>query len=277
MGVDPQEVTDILALRADFDDDVRYAPETPPKEPSRTTVLSFFCSIDTMAQRGDAAARKPSAPPCVDCGSDRVVTKIFESRRVCTECGSVERIVIENERPIKRDVARDTSTFTFKRLSHFNEWLDQIQGKDHPSIPESVIASIVDELKKINITNGVDVKRAHVRTILKTLGLNRWYEHTPYIHARLRGVQPDRMPLPLQNKLRVMFETIQAPFLNHSPPTRKNFLSYGYVLYKFVQLLGEDRYLQMFPLLKSQEKLLIQDNIWKSICSDLDWEFIPSL
>jgi len=43
-------------------------------------------------------------------------------------------------------------------------------------------------------------------------------------------------------------------------------LSYSYVLYKFCELLSEDKYLKYFPLLKSKEKLYQQDVIWKKIC-----------
>lgn len=50
-----------------------------------------------------------------------------------------------------------------------------------------------------------------------------------------------------------------------------------YTLYKLCELLGEDKYLQFFPLLKSNEKLYKQDQIWKKICQDLRWEFIPSV
>ncbi len=39
----------------------------------------------------------------------------------------------------------------------------------------------------------------------------------------------------------------------------------------------KDDYLQFFPLLKSNEKLYAQDQIWKKICKDLRWEFIPSV
>lgn len=50
-----------------------------------------------------------------------------------------------------------------------------------------------------------------------------------------------------------------------------------YTLYKFCELLGEDEYLQYFPLLKSNEKLYAQDQIWRKICRDLRWEYIPSV
>ena len=63
----------------------------------------------------------------------------------------------------------------------------------------------------------------------------------------------------------------------YCPSTRKNFLSYSYVLYKFCQLLDKDEYLKYFTLLKSREKLHLQDQIWKKICEEVNWEFIQSI
>jgi len=74
-----------------------------------------------------------------------------------------------------------------------------------------------------------------------------------------------------------MFREIQQPFQKHCPKYRKNFLSYSYVLHKFIQLLSIDEYLIYFPLLKSREKLYQQDRIWKNICIELGWEFINSI
>ena len=57
----------------------------------------------------------------------------------------------------------------------------------------------------------------------------------------------------------------------------KIFVSYSYVIHKFIQLLDMDEFLVYFPLLKSREKLYQQDKIWKNICNDLGWEFIDSI
>ena len=45
------------------------------------------------------------------------------------------------------------------------------------------------------------------------------------------------------------------------------------------EILGEDEMLEQFtlPLLKSRDKLSVQDKIWKGICKELDWEFIPTI
>ena len=93
----------------------------------------------------------------------------------------------------------------------------------------------------------------------------------------MNGIKPPNMPQQLEETLRIMFKDIQKPFDDNCPTERKNFLSYSYVLYKFCELLSEDEYLQYFPLLKSKEKLYHQDVIWKKICYDLRWEYIPTV
>lgn len=244
--------------------------------------MSFFAAQNVADRPSDPPLADPpqiasDGVACLSCGSHDMVTRVGDSMRVCQACDAVEFIMVDNERPVKRDAPKDSASFCFKRLSHFNEWLAQIQGKDNPSIPEEVIGYVMEELRKHNICNAADITNSQVRAILKKLRLSRYYEHVPYIISRIKGVPSERMPLQLEEKLRRMFCRIQSPFVKHSPAVRKNFLSYGYVLHKFVELLGEDAYLEKFPLLKSREKLRMQDSIWKAICDDLDWQYIPSI
>ena len=85
------------------------------------------------------------------------------------------------------------------------------------------------------------------------------------------------MTIEIEEELRRMFKEIQVPFYKFCPKNRKNFLSYSYVLHKFVQLLGLDEFKECFILLKSREKLHQQDQIWKQICNHLNWEYYPSI
>ena len=116
-----------------------------------------------------------------------------------------------------------------------------------------------------------------MREILKRLRINKYYEHINYILNRINGIPTPQFSAELEEKLCIMFRDIQGPFLKHCPKDRKNFLSYSYVLYKFFQILGLNDYLKYFPLLKSREKLYLQDQIWKNICIDLNYPIIPSL
>ncbi len=116
-----------------------------------------------------------------------------------------------------------------------------------------------------------------MRQILKRLNLNKYYEHIHHIINKLNGLPPPVLSRELEERMRLMFKEIQKPFSECCPKNRKNFLSYSYVIRKFLELLGEDEYIPYFPLLKSREKLYQQDVIWKGITKMLKWEFYPSL
>jgi hypothetical protein len=81
----------------------------------------------------------------------------------------------------------------------------------------------------------------------------------------------------VEEKLRYMFKEIQPSFQKNCPKDRSNFLSYSYILYKFFELLELDEYKIYFPLLKSRDRLISHDQIWKKICDYLRWEFIQSV
>jgi hypothetical protein len=93
----------------------------------------------------------------------------------------------------------------------------------------------------------------------------------------LNGNPPPTITPEIEDKIRAMFQEIQAPFLLYCPNDRTNFLSYSYILYKFFELLELDEYKVYFPLLKSRDRLIAHDQIWKKICDYLKWEFIQSV
>lgn len=196
----------------------------------------------------------------------------------CQKCGRQELMLIEQNRPVYRQVAsRESSHYSYKRINHFNEWLSQIQGKESTDIPEEIFDKILLEIKKEKIMDTTKITNAKMREILKRLKGNKYYEHLTYIMQRINNLPSPNFSPELEEKLRSMFKEIQAPFLKHCPPTRKNFLSYSYVIYKCLQLLGKDEYLLFFNLLKDRSKLHLHDQIWRNICKDLNWAMYASL
>jgi hypothetical protein len=108
------------------------------------------------------------------------------------------------------------------------------------------------------------------------LGYNKYYEHIPFIKDKL-GIKPPIMSPELEETLCNLFIELQAPYSKFCPDDRVNFLNYYYTAYKLCELLGEDKYLPLFPMLKDREKRIEQDIIWRKICEELDWEFIPTI
>jgi hypothetical protein len=196
---------------------------------------------------------------------------------ICSNCGYQELLLVEQNRPILKQNNKDTSHFSYKRINHFREWCNQVQGKESTDIPNDVFEKILNEIKKEKIVDTKKITYSKMREILKRLRINKYYEHINYIINRINGIPTPQFSAELEEKLCSMFRDIQGPFLKHCPKDRKNFLSYSYVLYKFFQILGLNEYLKFFPLLKSREKLYIQDQIWKKICEELNYKIIPSL
>ena len=213
---------------------------------------------------------------CPTCGIQLACVQ-QEGAMVCVDCGYQEMLLVEQNRPMIRQPSKDASHFSYKRINHFREWLSQVQGKESTDIPEEVFEKILQEIKKEKIQDTNKLTYNKMREILKKLKINRYYEHINYIINRINSVPTPNFSPELEDKLCNMFKEIQAPFLRHCPQSRKNFLSYSFCLHKLVQILGLHDYLKYFTLLRSREKLYIQDQIWKKICEDLDWPMYPSL
>ena len=213
---------------------------------------------------------------CHLCNST-MMYKMINSELICEKCGFTETIVINSEKTSYKDPPREASYFAYKRINHFNEWLAQFQAKETTEIPEEIYKNIYKEVKK-NINLDIqNITPKQVREILKKLDYNKYYEHIPHVINVLNGKKAPVLSRQEEEHLRSLFKEIQLPFSKNCPQDRKNFLSYSYVLHKFCELLEYDYLLPHFPLLKSREKLQQQDKIWKLICKDLQWEYLPSI
>ena len=196
---------------------------------------------------------------------------------VCPSCGSEEYSLVMSDFPSFRDPPKERNNYAYKKINHLNEILNQFQAKESTMIPDEVMNEVVLEIKKRRISNIADLTEKEIREILKKSGRSKYYEHAAHILSRLNGNPPPTITPEIEEKIRTMFQEIQAPFLLYCPNDRTNFLSYSYILYKFFELLDLDEYKVYFPLLKSRDRLIAHDQIWKKICDYLQWEFIRSI
>ena len=215
---------------------------------------------------------------CEQCNVEKLALG-NDSYMICPQCGKSDIYFDSGTQGMsyEQEVNSEVNvSFAYKRINHFNEWLAQFQAKESTHIPSNILDSLHKEFKKERI--GLSgITQSKVKMFLKKLGHNKFYEHVPHITNLLNGKKPPTMPPALEERLRNMFRDIQVSFEKNKPKNRCNFLSYSYCLYKFCELLNQDQYLQCFPLLKSREKLYQQDCIWKKICDDMNYEFIPTI
>ena len=211
------------------------------------------------------------------CKSSNVFVDSRSSNYICKDCGTCEYYMGEElSYREEQETSEKIVNNSYKRDNHLNEWILQFQGRETTNIPQEVIDQLRSEFKKQKIEKLSEITQKKVKTLLRKLRYSKYYEHATYITNILNGLEPPHMDSELEERLRHMFREVQEPFEKHCPANRSNFLSYSYVLYKFCELLGEDDYLPYFPLLKSKEKLRQQDVIWKGICREIQWEYIPT-
>ncbi len=255
--------------------DNQSTPSTVAQGLDKATLVEEYLSVIDP----NHVANKPMEPIglCEECDAPLICLQ-QDGIMVCGECGYQELLLVEQNRPILRQPTKETSHFSYKRINHFKEWIAQIQGKESTDIPEEVFEKILGEIKKEKITDPKKITYNKMREILKRLRINKYYEHINYIMYRINGTPMPHFSPELEERLCSMFKEIQGAFLRHCPPTRKNFMSYSYVLHKFFQILGLEEYLPYCSLLKSREKLHMQDIIMSKICDDLGWSgFKPSV
>ena len=247
--------------------------ESAKQDTMNQIIDQYMDEVDTSYTK--APEKDPFMEYCPTCHCFKIFNET-ESTLLCTKCGVEDAVLMNHSKPSYKDPPREYTFFAYKRINHFNEWLSQFQAKESTHIPDQIIEDLELEIKKER-RNKNALDRKQIRRFLKKLGYNKYYEHIPHIINKLNGVPPPIITQATEETLRSMFKMIQVPFVKHCPEKRKNFLSYSYVLHKFVQLLGMHELTACFPLLKSRQKLYQQDTIWKKICKELEWPFIKSV
>jgi rRNA-processing protein FCF1 len=240
---------------------------------NKNIVQKYLSNIDETFLDMNAFVRETDI--CQSCYKGELIPLDDEGVLICNICAVNVPYLIENEKPSYKEPPKEVCFYAYKKINHFKEILAQFQGKETTQIPDDVINQIHQQIKKERI--GIEQLTHHkTKEILKKLGFNKYYEHIAFIKNKL-GIKPPVFSPELEDTLCNLFMEIQAPYAKTCPDYRVNFLNYYYVLFKFCELLEENQFLLDIPLLKDREKLIEQDETWKKMCVELNWEFIPTV
>ena len=211
---------------------------------------------------------------CAWCGQGEMVPIDSDGMLVCNKCSNFVVYYMETDKPSYKEPPKEACFYAYKRINHFREIIAQFQAKETTQIDPAIISAIENQIRKERITleQFTDGK---AKEILKKLGYNKYYEHIPFIKDKL-GIKPPVMSPELEETLCNLFMEIQGPYARFCPDQRVNFLNYYYTIYKLCELLGQTQFLPYFPMLKDRDKRIEQDEIWKKICKELKWVFIPT-
>lgn len=225
---------------------------------------------------------------CPTCTIEKTLIQ-SEGIYVCQKCGKFEYVIIESEIPSHKDSMNEKPKYPYKTINHLIERLNQFQGKQTTIIPKDIYTLIDVELKKM-LVEKEDVNPIIIKKILKKYRLNIYYEHCYLIFSTVTDTPPPSLTRDEEEKVKNMFKDTEKPFKKYKPKNRSNCLNYSYTLHKLFLILADfakqnddtDVITRMlnnakyFGLLKSRDKLKMQDLIWRKICLNLGWTYHPS-
>jgi len=212
---------------------------------------------------------------CIYCRQGQLIISDDDGYLVCNQCAASVTYIPENEKQSYKDPPKEIGTFLYDRSNHFKEIVAQFQAKETTYIADEVIEKCRMQIKKQRLT-AEQLTYYKMRDILRNLGYDsKLYEHIPFIKNKL-GIPPPVFSRDLEMKLFKMFDETLVPFSKHQDETRCNYIHYYFALYKMYELLGETKYAKDIPMLKEPGIFVSQDEIWKNICAELNWKFIPT-
>ena len=214
---------------------------------------------------------------CLLCNQGELVPLEEEGVLICNnvQCGKFVVHIVDNQKPLNKEMPNEVSYTAYIRLNHFKEILSQFQAKETTKIPDEVLDAVRQRIKKER-KKVEELNYTEMRNILSILGYNKYFEHIQYINSIL-GIKPPVMDEELIETLCVLFIEIQQPWAIFCPITRTNFFNYTYILCQLCVLLDQHQYLPFIPMMKDRIKQLEQDMIWKKVCDYLDWEYFPTV
>lgn len=202
----------------------------------------------------------------------------FDSRLdvfVCVYCGETsvyEQVNHFTMTTRQQDVARKFNPDFHKRIAHFRHWLKRLQGKERNTVTAEILTNIKRHIRNQNVRG---VHYWTVRNALRELGLQRYYNNTVSIMCAIRGKPLFNLNRAHERELVDMFVSLQSVF-GGLENKRVNMLSYPFVIKKLCEIKGWTSMAKVIPTLKSNTRIIAQDELWRTICIQCKWKFIPT-
>ena len=248
--------------------------QSNPQLSENTTLIfnEYLSNIENEVPKFDI----PQQDVCPSCCEPLQVYQAY-AIMICPKCGRETQFLDATAALLAYSDDYDYCSFSYKRINHFQEWLQSIQAKENLEIPEEILNKVMEQLWQQRIHNMEDITVHRIRDILKQLKERKYYEHVQLITCKITGRDPPRMTPEMEERIKVCFLAATQAFKRWCPSDRKNMVSYSYSLLKLCELLGYHEFTPYFLVLKGKEKLTRVESLWKKICEDLDWTYIPSV
>ena len=213
---------------------------------------------------------------------------IEEEKYICKNCG-FQKDILGNMTSYK-DINRVNITykFTYERIVHFKDCINQYQGKQNSTIDENVFKDLEKQFEIHGLLVGDEntprterfknITKEHIMMFLKETNNSNNYEHVFLIYNIITGKKNDNISH-LEKVLLEDFETLSElydrKFKKEKKINRKSFINAQYVLY---HLLRKHKYpckKEDFNILKTLDRKSFHDEILSELFQELSWNYTP--
>lgn len=165
--------------------------------------------------------------------------------------------------------------YVYDKRAHFGDSIKKFQAKQNTTISEDVYRDLWDKLQSHDILIE-KLTKDHLYEFLKLTGHSDHYEDITLIYCEMTGKTSPNISN-LEQKLFSLFDEVDPVYERVKPLGRVNFLNGQFVLFKLLQKLKFPCREEDFYILKTREKMLEHDQIWKRICQELSWTYIATV
>lgn len=223
---------------------------------------------------------KKEVSKCNGCGGDDL--QMSDGQSLCLDCGLIDQVLTTTDACFKDiDRVNTSSRYEYDRHTHFRDEIRNMTGTQNVRIKPEVY----DILRKCIEQNQISMDKLTPDNLLLFMKENRLakcYEHIYLIFKELTGRSCSPDINKYEAELLERHEMILKIWNEVKPPGKKNFINARYVLIQMLRQLGWEPHRTAFSVLKTREKLIEHDQIWKKICERLnsptsEWIFYPTV
>jgi hypothetical protein len=190
--------------------------------------------------------RKHSANRCPECAVEYITTS--NGNTVCPECGMVSQYNF--------DTGYNKKSQSYKRMTHFKDWIIKTQAKHNPNIDPSVL-----EMCK----NATDKTYDGIKNLLKQHNYTKHYEDIWYILSIINPSTPIFTLSPSEEtRLYNLFMKVCPSWEQIKPLKRKSIISYPFIITELLDIINRPD-LKVYFSLPRYNKILEYKTQWKRI------------
>lgn len=265
-----KEYTDLLSqpIKVDF-----MGNKIIDQQDRKQTILWEFLNIAKDYINVEPMRSRKGSMLCEECNVE--LQREDDFLFVCPTCGFALKHFASVASYQENNRINVAQRYVYDKRAHFGDSIKKYQAKQNTTISAQVYRDLWDKLASHDIPIDKFTK-THLYEFLKLTGHSDHYEDMTLIYSEMTGIPAPNISH-LEQKLFSLFDEVDPVYERVKPIGRVNFLNGQFVLFKLLQKLKFPCREDDFYILKTREKMLEHDQIWKKICHELSWTYIPTV